>query len=251
MAYKLLFTFIIPLVSATATCYWPDGSIAKTNTPCSAGPNASCCDSNNICLSNNLCLDVLVQPYVLSRGGCTDPNWGSDGCPSVCRNVSTSSAVSLVTLGKGSNGAVSYCCGVPVSNGRDVVCPDGHSVQVRDGEIVAGYAALANVSSLDGGNSSVSSISSNSSANTSTQSSHEVAVGVGVGVPLAVIALASIVWAIWERRTRMQHAKGAMALTTMSNGYVHPYAEKYAGAGASPHQPAELTAESQTHELQS
>ncbi|GIK00088.1 hypothetical protein Aspvir_004103 [Aspergillus viridinutans] len=251
MAYKLLVTFIIPLVPATATCYWPDGSVAKTNTPCSSGPNASCCGSHNICLSNNLCLDALVQPYVLSRGGCTDPNWESDECPSVCRNVSTSSAVSLVTLGKGSNGAVSYCCGVPVSNGRDVVCGDGHSVQVTDGEIIAGYAALANVSSLDGGNSSASSTSSNSSADTSTHSSHEVAVGVGVGVPLAVIALASIVWAIWERRTRMQHVKDAMASATMNGGQVHPYAEKYPGVGVPPHHPAELTAESQTHELQS
>jgi hypothetical protein len=85
MAYKLLVTVIIPLVSATAPCYWPDGSIAKTNVPCSSAPNASCCGSNNICLSNNLCLDVFVQPYVLSRGGCTDPNWESDQCASVCR----------------------------------------------------------------------------------------------------------------------------------------------------------------------
>ncbi|RHZ55476.1 hypothetical protein CDV55_103133 [Aspergillus turcosus] len=240
MAYKLLATFIIPLVSSTATCYWPDGSISKTNTPCSSGPNASCCDSHNICLSNNLCLDVFVQPYVLSRGGCTDPNWESDECPSVC-----------LTLGKGVNGSVSYCCGMPVSNGGDVVCRDGHSVQVPDGEIVAGYGALANVSSLDDGNSSGSTSSSNVSANTTTHTSHEVAVGVGVGVPLGVIALASIIWAIWERRTRMRHVKGGMASTTMNNGQFHPYAEKYAGAGASTRQPAELTAESQTHELQS
>jgi hypothetical protein len=146
---------------------------------------------------------------------------------------------------------VSYCCGVPVSNGRDVACRDGHSVQVTDGEIVAGYAALANVSSLDGGNSSGSTTFGNESANTSTHSSREVAVGVGVGVPLGVIALASIIWAIWERRTRMQHVKGTMALTTMNHGQSHPYAEKHTGAGASPHRPAELTAESQTHELQS
>jgi hypothetical protein len=166
--------------------------------------------------------------------------------------VSTSSAVSLVSLGKGDNGAVPYCCGVPVSNGSDVVCRDGHSVQVPDGKIVAGYAALANVSSLDGGNSSVSTStnSSSASANTSTPS-HEVAVGVGVGVPLAVIALASVVWAIWERRTRMQQSKGAMSVTTMDSGQFHPSAERYAGAGASARQPAELTAEGQTHELQS
>lgn len=83
--------------------------------------------------------------------------------------MSTSLAVSLVTLEKGGNGSVSYCCGVPVSNGGDVVCRDGHSVQVADGEIVAGYGALANVSSLDSGNSSVSPNSSNASASTSTQ----------------------------------------------------------------------------------
>ncbi|RHZ63625.1 uncharacterized protein CDV56_108927 [Aspergillus thermomutatus] len=127
----------------------------------------------------------------------------------VVGNVSTGSASSLVTLGKGTNGAVSYCCGTPVSNGSDVVCRDGNSVQVTDGEIIAGYAALANVSSLDGGNSSVPTASSTASANPSTQSSHEVAIGVGVGVPLGVIALASIIWAMWERRMRMRHAGGA------------------------------------------
>lgn len=140
---------------------------------------------------------------------------------------------------------------MPVSNGRDVVCRDGHSGQVTDGEIVAGYAALANVSSLDGGNSSGSTTFGNESANTSTNSSHEVAVGVGVGVPLGVIALASIIWAIWERRTRIKHVKGAVAPTMMDNGQFHSHADKHVGVGASPLQAAELTAESQTHELQS
>ncbi|GIC87316.1 uncharacterized protein Aud_003700 [Aspergillus udagawae] len=36
--------------------------------------------------------------------------------------------------------------------------------------------------------------------NSSSPSSHDVAIGAGVGLPLAVLALASIAWALWARR---------------------------------------------------
>lgn len=74
-----------PTGSATATCYFPDGTIASNNVPCSSDTYSACCGKSDVCLSNNLCMDTGEQPYVLSRGACTDPNWESDNCPSVCR----------------------------------------------------------------------------------------------------------------------------------------------------------------------
>ncbi|PWY92875.1 hypothetical protein BO70DRAFT_20690 [Aspergillus heteromorphus CBS 117.55] len=79
-------TLLLLLTPATAReCYFPDGSVATENVPCSNATDAACCGRNDICLSNNLCMDVAEQPYVLSRGGCTDSTWESDSCPSVCR----------------------------------------------------------------------------------------------------------------------------------------------------------------------
>lgn len=37
---------------------------------------------------------------------------------------------------------------------------------------------------------------------------HDVAIGVGVGVPLGVIAIASIAWALYERRQRRSAVRG-------------------------------------------
>ncbi|PWY68144.1 hypothetical protein BO83DRAFT_87284 [Aspergillus eucalypticola CBS 122712] len=81
----LLLATCTPTSSATATCYYPDGTIASNNVPCSSDTYSACCGKSDVCLSNNLCMDTGEQPYVLSRGACTDPNWESDNCPSVCR----------------------------------------------------------------------------------------------------------------------------------------------------------------------
>ncbi|KAJ9263806.1 hypothetical protein DTO195F2_2723 [Paecilomyces variotii] len=73
-----------------------------------------------------------------------------------------------------------------------------------------GVAALAVSSSstaspASNSSNSISNSSSNSShCNTSNYSSRGTAIGAGVGVPLGVIAVASIAWAFWERRSRLK-----------------------------------------------
>ncbi|OJJ75509.1 hypothetical protein ASPBRDRAFT_37803 [Aspergillus brasiliensis CBS 101740] len=89
----LLLATCTPTSSATtATCYFPDGTIASNNVPCSSDTYSACCGKSDVCLSNNLCMDTGEQPYVLSRGACTDPNWESENCPSLCRMFILSSS---------------------------------------------------------------------------------------------------------------------------------------------------------------
>lgn len=90
-----------------------------------------------------------------------------------------------------------YCCGSVVDN----QCKDGDPFTIGNGAVIPEVAALA-------GYVKASAITDTTACPTSTgdntsPSSHDLAIGVGVGVPLGVIALASIVWALWERRRRL------------------------------------------------
>src|SRR5947207_8279824 len=75
-------------ISATISpCFWPDGTLANPDVPCSAGPDPTfCCHSTHTCLSNKLCLVPDVNSGVgrYKRGTCTDPTWGSSACTSFC-----------------------------------------------------------------------------------------------------------------------------------------------------------------------
>ncbi|KAB8200543.1 hypothetical protein BDV34DRAFT_204596 [Aspergillus parasiticus] len=277
----LLFFLLIQSVYSVQTCYWPDGTPATEDVPCSDEKYAPCCRSGNLCLSNNLCLNVAIQPYVLSRGACTDPNWDSDNCPQFCTNVSRSSGSSLFPLGLNSNGLAEYCCNQPVSNGSEVTCnsASGSPFFVPDATLVAGYAALANVSSLSASTSASNSTSSSSpspssSSSSSSSNSRDVAIGAGVGVPLGVIALGAIAWALWERRARTKGLAAAAAAAAGGGGGSVGAAGWAGGNGAvassvagsnsqygiqryeteqwkNAARPAELTTSARTHELAS
>ncbi|KAI2837487.1 hypothetical protein CBS11350_8691 [Aspergillus niger] len=230
-ATALLLATCISTSSATATCYFPDGSIASNNVPCSSDTYSACCGKSDVCLSNNLCMDTGEQPYVLSRGACTDPNWESDNCPSVCQDINKDGGCSIINL-LYKNGVSTYCCGTPISNGSEVICPYGNSFEVATGKMLFGYAALANstADTSSGNNTCASSnsssavaspsASSSSSSSSTPSSSRDTAIGVGVGVPLGVIAGASLVWAVWERRERkrMQRPSGGGNMA-MEQGY--------------------------------
>ncbi|KAE8380845.1 hypothetical protein BDV26DRAFT_290106 [Aspergillus bertholletiae] len=274
-----LFFLLIQSVYSAETCYWPDGTPATEDVPCSDERYAPCCRSGNLCLSNNLCLNVAIQPYVLSRGACTDPNWNSDNCPQFCTNVSRSSGSSLFPLGLNSNKLAEYCCNEPVSNGSKVVCnsDSGSAFFVPDATLVAGYAALANVSSLSASNStssndtsSSSSSSSSSTSSSSSSNSREVAIGAGVGVPLGVIALGAIAWALGERRARMKSlaaagggggggvgaggwvgGNGAAASSMAGSNSAYGVQQHEMEQWKNPSGPAELTSSGRTHELAS
>ena len=80
----LLFRFVLTL------CYYPDGSPARQDIPCSNSGNSTCCGPLYACLSNNICMAVVgvtndpsdLTVYV--RGRCTDRSWTSDACPAFC-----------------------------------------------------------------------------------------------------------------------------------------------------------------------
>lgn len=79
---------------------------------------------------------------------------------------------------------------------------------VQNTNYLAGWVQANDTSSSSSTNSTASTCNSTASASTSSSNStatnngsnHDAAIGAGVGVPLGVIALASIAWALWERR---------------------------------------------------
>ncbi|KAB8075987.1 hypothetical protein BDV29DRAFT_189742 [Aspergillus leporis] len=248
-----LSSLITTSVYSRATCHWPDGTPATTDVSCSDDKYAPCCRAGNLCLSNNLYLNVVIQPYVLSRGACTDPNWDSDNCPQFCTNVSRVSRASLFPLGLNTNKLAEYCCNEPVSNGSTVACSasSGDAFFVPDGTLVAGYAALANVSSLSASNSTPWSGNASSSSSSNSHS-RDVAIGAGVGVPFGVIAVAAVTWALFERRGRRRAVTGAGAGIigggNVDGAVVH---QQETEQWKDPSGPVELTTSSRTHELPS
>ena len=85
-----LLVLCLTLGYATAqTCYFPNGSEAPDDVPCSDDQHTNCCGKAGICLSNGFCLNALSQPYTISRGTCTDQNWGSNCTQRCIGRVST------------------------------------------------------------------------------------------------------------------------------------------------------------------
>ncbi|KAE8390108.1 hypothetical protein BDV23DRAFT_172624 [Aspergillus alliaceus] len=191
--------------SDTRQCYFPKGNKAPNNVPCKSDTNTHCCGKTDICLDNGLCLNTGHQPYVLSRGSCTNEKW--NGCSPICKNATPSKGASIINLGF-SSGSATYCCGSPVTNGSNVVCPSDESdngsnvpFTIQDGNPIMNAALLLNISSLD--------------ASDSTR------------VPLGAIAVLLFIWALLERR-RANRAMQPMHTVAMNGG---SGAFEHAGAG--------------------
>ncbi|KAB8234692.1 hypothetical protein BDV23DRAFT_181355 [Aspergillus alliaceus] len=256
LSFLFLFSLVLPVVYSESTCYWPDGTPATADVPCSDEKYAPCCRAGNLCLSNNLCLNVAIQPYVLSRGACTDPNWNSDNCPQFCTNVSRGSGSSLFPLGLNSNGLAEYCCNEPILNGSKIGCAasSGSSFFVPDGSLVAGYAALANISSLSASNSTSGNSAPGNGTSSSSPSSRDAAIGAGVGVPLGVIAIGAVAWALYERRSRRESLAAAARFENdggVGGIPVYGMQQHEMEQWKNPSSPVELTTSSRTHELPS
>jgi hypothetical protein len=126
------------------------------------------------------------------------------------------------------NGTSTYCCGTPIIDGENIVCPFGKdSFEIDDGEILTGHTALANITSLSAPTNS----SSNSStacptiqpSTSSSSGSHDVALGAGLGVPLGVIALGSLVWGFMERKRANKLSNAVANSTAPATGFIgHP-----------------------------
>ncbi|CEL08955.1 hypothetical protein ASPCAL12099 [Aspergillus calidoustus] len=216
---------------STATCYYPNGSPATGDVQCQSGPNSACCGQGAICLSNGLCLGVS-QPFGLSRGSCTDPNFEIDECPKACTNVQLNGGCTIVMYNNTAEGSF-YCCN-SIQNNNTGFLPrcawDLDPFTLSSATIVPGVALLENYeqASTTTNNTIETPLPSNSTETPlecpKTQSSNnDVAIGAGVGVPLGVLALLAVAWALLERQRR---AKYFQSLAAANNSSVPLYSAR-------------------------
>ncbi|KAK3940997.1 hypothetical protein QBC46DRAFT_383822 [Diplogelasinospora grovesii] len=82
---------------AAAICYYPDGSVAQGDVPCTdSTTQSSCCGQGYACLGNADSAFFICQSTgdevqragasTFVRGSCTDQKWRNARCPSVCVN---------------------------------------------------------------------------------------------------------------------------------------------------------------------
>jgi hypothetical protein len=127
-----------------------------------------------------------------------------------------------------------YCCNNIVADDNTAICANNYTTfEIPDASIVPGYNLMADYVLANSTNSTNSTKSSSSSSN------HDTAIGAGVGVPLGVIALASIAWALWERRKLHRLQAGNIAAAAVleskqagSYAMMPPQNQPYADAGA-------------------
>ncbi|EEP79395.1 predicted protein [Uncinocarpus reesii 1704] len=234
----------------SATCYFPDGSEAKRDVPCKSNGATFCCRYNDICMSNGICMGVGDQPYVMSRGTCTDREWKAEGCPSVCRgpkdNADGGVAITVFRGGK----HPTYCCGGITTKGDTKVCDNEDlPFSLQDGEMIFGHAALSNVVSSASATETdttpttppaISPPSNSPSSGSCSSKSREVAIGAGVGVPLGIIALFAIGGMIFERRKRKAYIAQGQTAYGQAQWSQHPPETKPHNPGFVQYAPAEL-----------
>ncbi|KAI9155574.1 hypothetical protein HJFPF1_08160 [Paramyrothecium foliicola] len=93
MRALILLTLIglLPLATVSQVCYYPDGSVATEQFPCTNDEGGTfCCADGEACLANKLCyfnstsiFDDTFRHFNY-RGSCTDKSWQSENCPDYC-----------------------------------------------------------------------------------------------------------------------------------------------------------------------
>ncbi|KAJ5152366.1 hypothetical protein N7492_010661 [Penicillium capsulatum] len=193
----LLFTLALLAQADDRTCYHLDGSTAPQQRPCTANGVTNCCSSTDLCMSNGLCFFQGQAGMILSRGSCTDKNWGSD-CYAPCSKYNRNTGIALINLGYNFSNT-EYCCANVLADNGSIRCKYEEPFKLPTGFVIPDAGFLTN---NGGGNSS-----STPSPTKMRSSSSCVAVEAGVSVPLGLIAIATAIWAIWERRRRRQMNK--------------------------------------------
>ncbi|PGH16877.1 hypothetical protein AJ79_01521 [Helicocarpus griseus UAMH5409] len=249
-------------------CYALDGTPYPFDVPCTNDEVTICCNPGDICMSNGLCYLQGSHGMVLSRGSCTDRNWGPL-CNAPCSKYARNIGFPIVNMGFNKDNS-DYCCGqTDIVNGK-IGCLNGDKpFKIRRGTAIPGIAGLAsNATSApqpsptpsDTANPSIPSTAAsptdpasssptevNMPSSSTCPASHETAIGAGVGIPLGVIALASLAWAIWERRGRQKalaEAGGAVGAAGANGSYVN----RHEVEGNTKH-PAELYGREEASEL--
>ncbi|KAK2813740.1 hypothetical protein FQN50_000138 [Emmonsiellopsis sp. PD_5] len=223
-------------------CYALDGTVYGDDVPCTSNDATICCNKADVCLSNGLCLLQGDHGSVLSRGSCTDRNWG-EGCFAPCSNYNRFIGFPVVPL-EFKNAQSTYCCGTTAVFEGELGCMNGDApFTLAPGLAINGVAGLKNTTADPPTTTSSTPTSAPTSTTTTMPeakcpASHDTAIGAGVGVPLGLIAVAALAWALMERRARQK----SMAMSASAP----PYA--YAGVGmdynkpppVAGHSPAEL-----------
>lgn len=209
-----------------ATCYFLDGSVASADVPCTTDSTTNCCNKNDLCMSNGLCYMQGSRGMALSRGSCTDKSWGAR-CFAPCSKTNRNDGYPLVNVGY-SGRSSKYCCGAVAYKDGEITCAaEGDPFSIDFGTAVPGVAGLANTTSTEG--NATATVCEDSGSNATSGSSaeeeaekksvkYDVAIGAGVGVPLGVVALASIAWALYERRQRRVAERVGMAVSGKDEG---------------------------------
>ncbi|KAL4900227.1 hypothetical protein BDW74DRAFT_103181 [Aspergillus multicolor] len=213
----------------SGTCYNLDGSEASDYIPCGTGETVNCCHHDDICMSNGLCQQQGDRGSVLSRGSCTDEEWG-EGCYAPCSGYNRNTTVTIVNAGHEDKSE--YCCGSVRIQGDDddeVSCEFGDPFTIPAGTAIPNAAGLSSTSPTS---TSPSTPHSDTEGNgkdedevdpeaeeeeegedTSHSSSHDekqtpsrittpLVIALGLGIPLGLATICFVLWAIWERRRR-------------------------------------------------
>ncbi|KAI1844682.1 hypothetical protein JX266_009138 [Neoarthrinium moseri] len=137
------------------------------------------------------------------------------------------------------NGVSKYCCNsLAVIPGSSIpLCyNDTPTFTLDDANVIPGKLELANFTNTADGQSSsatsavvaspgVQDTGDTGDAAQCAGKSHETVIGVSIGVPLAIIAIAAITWAIWERRKKRALEQSAAPPVDQSGSYQHYYAQ--------------------------
>ena len=73
--------------AAAQTCFYPNGDVDTSGTPCNKAAEFShCCGPLDLCLDNGYCFTSGLGDWGnrLARISCTDPQWQSAACPQYC-----------------------------------------------------------------------------------------------------------------------------------------------------------------------
>ncbi|KAL4918440.1 hypothetical protein BDW62DRAFT_181421 [Aspergillus aurantiobrunneus] len=223
---------LVPLLSSTAsaadnrTCYMVDEqTVAVDHVPCTTKETTHCCNKNDICMSNGLCWAQSTGDMVLTRGSCSNVNWGDD-CVAArpCARANPSSGYPVVNADIANH---QFCCGSVVSSSASdgIKCSGDGPFPVPTGTVIPGVAALASVASTSSSTSSASAARPAGNRNdTSSGKLHRsddqparLGIGLGLGLPLGIIAGTALIWGAWERkktasaRSEIDQLKAAMS----------------------------------------
>ncbi|KAF2095947.1 hypothetical protein NA57DRAFT_59012 [Rhizodiscina lignyota] len=201
----LLAILSLQIVSISALCYYPDGTLSN-DLACNPNATAStCCGRGQVCLSNGICTFRNVSgSAIYNRGSCTDKNWNSSECPQFCISNSPGGGAGMYACNSGhnfccdTNGVYQGCCAD--SNNFLELSPATSSVAV--GVIMTATSSSTSSSATATHNTTFTTFSPTGASSTSKSSdnNHTTAIAAGVAVPVGVLLIAAAGFFIWWRR---------------------------------------------------